>query len=76
MGGGSSKSEVSNQTSSWVESFNRTYDQVISASDLGNVTINFPGGGSAPVQTSALQQATPIILGAIGIVGAVMILRS
>lgn len=68
--GGSSKSSQKSTTTSYVDSFNSTYEQVLNLSNVGNIGLNF---APPPSQSSLSSLAGPLILAAVAIGGALIL---
>lgn len=52
-GGGYSSSVQSSSTTSYVDSFNQTYDQVLNLTDVGNVKLGWPDSSQSSLSTIA-----------------------
>jgi len=61
--GGSSKSSQSTTSVSYVDSFNRTYDQVLNLSNVGNVALNVGAPPAAGTDWTSLAMLAVLALG-------------
>lgn len=64
--GGSSRSSQSTTTTSYVDSFNTTYEQVLNVSNVGNIGLTI---GSPPAPSTWQALAGPLIVAALALGG-------
>lgn len=70
--GGSSRSSQSTTTTSYVDSFNTTYEQVLNVSNVGNIGLNI---GSPPPASPLSALSGPLIIAALAL-GGWLVLRN
>lgn len=64
--GGSSRSSQSTTTTSYVDSFNTTYEQVLNVSNVGNIGLTI---GAPPPASPLTTLAGPLIIAALALGG-------